>query len=507
MMERVKNINVGVLGHVDAGKTSLCIALSNIASTAAFDKNPQAKERGITLDLGFSALTLNDVQFTFVDCPGHASLIRTVIGGAQIINFMLLVVDVTKGLQAQTLECIVIAGIICPRMIVVLNKTDKLEENRRGAVVQRMTEKFRKAFSEKGLEIMDIVPASASNNENLLAIKDALMKASQQAQAVDEHLETQPFLFSIDHCFTIRGKGTICTGTVLQGVLQVGDTVEIPQLSCQRTVKSIEMFRQPLMRATTGDRLGICITQFDSKQMERGLLSAPGTVPFCHCAVIELKMVELFKGTVRSKMKFHVSVGHATVLAGITLFKGVAGDSFSAGDANYEYAEEVEEGEKHFAIFEFEKPILWTANCLVICSKLDMEAQTNTNQMGCRLAFYGTILAGSSSANYRESFLPTIKLYRKKTKVGSIQRVANESEIIVEDFFAKLGNRDAFVGMKIELSTGQTGRIESTFGKTSKVKISLDNPLSSEDMITYRAIQVHLRFKKLLFTDNKRIFQ
>lgn len=127
------NVNVGVLGHVDSGKTSLVAALSTTLSTAALDKHPQSKERGITLDLGFSSFTLpappsiasagfDAVQFTLVDCPGHASLIRTVVGGAQIMDLMILVIDVTKGIQTQTAECIVIGEITTDRMIVVLNK-------------------------------------------------------------------------------------------------------------------------------------------------------------------------------------------------------------------------------------------------------------------------------------------------------------------------------------------------------------------------------------------------
>ena len=130
------NVNVGVLGHVDSGKTSLVAALSTTLSTAALDKHPQSKERGITLDLGFSSFTLpapplvtsagfDTVQFTLVDCPGHASLIRTVVGGAQIMDLMILVIDVTKGIQTQTAECIVIGEITTDKMIVVLNKIGK----------------------------------------------------------------------------------------------------------------------------------------------------------------------------------------------------------------------------------------------------------------------------------------------------------------------------------------------------------------------------------------------
>ena len=147
---KVLNFNIGVLGHIDSGKTALAKALSSTASTASFDKNPQSKERGITLDLGFSSFRVpmpehlkkypyEVLQFTLVDCPGHASLIRTIIGGAQIIDMMMLVVDVTKGVQTQTAECLVIGEILCEKMVVVLNKIDLLKEEKRNALIEKVT--------------------------------------------------------------------------------------------------------------------------------------------------------------------------------------------------------------------------------------------------------------------------------------------------------------------------------------------------------------------------------
>lgn len=147
--KKILNFNIGVLGHIDSGKTSLAKALSSTASTASFDKNPQSKERGITLDLGFSSFQVpipehlkehgfDILQFTLVDCPGHASLIRTIIGGAQIIDMMMLVVDVTKGMQTQTAECLVIGEILCEKMVVVLNKTDLLKEDKKQALIEKV---------------------------------------------------------------------------------------------------------------------------------------------------------------------------------------------------------------------------------------------------------------------------------------------------------------------------------------------------------------------------------
>ena len=139
------NVNVGVLGHVDSGKTSLVKTLSTLLSTAALDKSKQSRQRGMTLDLGFSCFFLEipdhlqklypekkKLQMTLVDCPGHASLIRTIIGGAQIIDMVLLVVDAFKGWQAQTTECLVLAELTSPHLVVALNKIDMFPENERG---------------------------------------------------------------------------------------------------------------------------------------------------------------------------------------------------------------------------------------------------------------------------------------------------------------------------------------------------------------------------------------
>lgn len=142
---------------MDSGKTSLCRILSEITSTASLDKNPQSQERGITLDLGFSAFLTkmpekfsNKVkeeylQFTLVDCPGHGSLLKTIIGGAQIIDIMLLVVDITKGIQTQTAECIIIAELFVDKLIVVLNKIDMLEDQKQ---IDSKTNALRKVFGK-----------------------------------------------------------------------------------------------------------------------------------------------------------------------------------------------------------------------------------------------------------------------------------------------------------------------------------------------------------------------
>merc|ERR1719189_507718 len=229
----ILNFNVGVLGHVDSGKTTLAKAISTIASTAAFDKNPQSKERGITLDLGFSSFQVDSpshiseqydcVQYTLVDCPGHASLIRTIIGGAQIIDLMILVVDIVKGMQTQTAECLVIGEITCSKMMVVLNKVDLLPEPSRNASIQKMEKKMRMTLSKTRFKDSPIVSVSAKvdgsetdTTSTSIGIDDLIERLKEMTFQPSRD-PSGPFIFSVDHCFIIKGQGTVMTGTVLSG--------------------------------------------------------------------------------------------------------------------------------------------------------------------------------------------------------------------------------------------------------------------------------------------------
>jgi selenocysteine-specific elongation factor len=178
---KILNVNIGILGHVDSGKTSLAKRLSTIASTACFDKNPQSKERGITLDLGFSAFYIevpaylkekyknerlfnaDYIQLTLVDCPGHASLIRTVIAGANIIDTIVLVIDSVKGIQAQTTECLILAEILSDTIVVALNKVDLLEEKEMGPKVNKLKTAFGNTKFGKNVSVLP-VSADSSNH-------------------------------------------------------------------------------------------------------------------------------------------------------------------------------------------------------------------------------------------------------------------------------------------------------------------------------------------------------
>lgn len=511
----ILNINIGILGHVDSGKTTLAKSLSEISSTAAFDKNPQSQERGITLDLGFSSLQTeipvnlsengkyDKLQFTFVDCPGHASLIRTIIGGAQIIDLMILVIDVNKGIQTQTAECLVIGELTCKNMIVVLNKIDLIDEGKRAGVAEKMTKKIKNILGSTIFKNSSIIEISAIELINL----DGLIEAIKTNLIFPERTVNGSFLFSVDHCFAISGKGTICTGTILEGEIKINDEIEIPQIKMIKKVKSIQMFKKSINSASQGDRIGICITQFDPKLLERGIIAKPGYVSFVRAGILKLNRIKYFKGTISSRTKFHITIGHETVLVTIQLFKGDGTDFDWSKEYKFIECAEIDD-ENIFVLLEFEKSVLVPKNHILIGSKLDMDIHTSM----CRLAFHGRMDFMTDDKNYTETILPNLKVFKEKVKEGSIQRIVNENEIIVSNLFKKEStNRELFVGLKVCLESGDEGIIESTFGQTSKMKVRFMNGLSKEtlDNLKSKTITqtVSLKFKKYIFSKSHRIVQ
>ncbi|XP_030061942.1 LOW QUALITY PROTEIN: selenocysteine-specific elongation factor [Microcaecilia unicolor] len=519
------NFNVGVLGHIDSGKTSLARALSTTASTAAFDKNPQSRERGITLDLGFSSFAVpvpqhlgasgcHTLQFTLVDCPGHASLIRTIIGGAQIIDLMMLVIDVTKGMQTQSAECLVIGEIACQKMVVVLNKTDLLAEGKRQATIEKMTKKMQRTLENTKFCGSPIISVAAKPGGPEAPETCAAQGISELIELLKSqtYLPTRdpsgPFLMAVDHCFSIKGQGTVMTGTILSGSVSLGDNVEIPALKVTRKVKTMQMFHKPVSSAMQGDRLGLCVTQFDPKLLERGLVCTPESLSTIHAAVISVKKIPYFRGSLHTKAKFHITVGHETVM-GKVMFFGPSPDNFDKEpqencfdfEKEYLYQEEYlcsdskssedkenkQMGERQipkqqWALLEFEKPVTCPKPCLVIGSKLDTDIHANT----CRLAFHGLLMEGLEDKNYTETFLPKLKMYKLKHKEGQVERISDDYSVIGRSLFKKETNIHIFVGLKVKLSTGEDGIIEGSFGQSGKFKIRIPNGLhpSTKQLLT-----------------------
>lgn len=213
-----------------------------------------------------------------------------------------------------------------------------------------------------------------------------------------------------------------------------------------KKVKSMQMFHTPVTYAMQGDRVGICVTQFDPKLLERGLICTPESLHTIHAAIISLKKIQYFRGALQTKAKFHITVGHETVMGRVMFFSPAPADFSEEIQENvfdfekdYLYQEEylskdsksseenkendqseVQLPRQQWALLEFEKPVTCPKLCLVIGSKLDTDIHANT----CRLAFHGVLLQGMEDKNYVETFLPKLKVYKLKHKEGQVERVS-----------------------------------------------------------------------------------
>ena len=238
-------------------------------------------------------------------------------------------IDVNKGIQTQTAECLVVGEITTSNLLVVLNKTDMIPEASRTEKVDKMKNRLANTFKATKFKDCTMVPVAArpggadsmaAGGEPPVGVDVLVEHLMERVHEAHSRQQTGDFLFAVDHCFPIKGQGTVLTGTVLSGECKVGDTVEIPNLKLEKKVKSMQMFKRPVQSCARGDRLGMCITQLDHNLMERGLVAAPGTVPTFGAAIVGAEKIRFFKGAVQSKHKFHVTVGHTTVMATAEFF-------------------------------------------------------------------------------------------------------------------------------------------------------------------------------------------
>ena len=268
-----------------------------------------------------------------------------------------------------------------------------------------------------------------------------------------------------------------------------------------KKVKSMQMFRKPIKQIVQGDRAGICVTQFDPKKLERGVVCTPGYLPTLHGGVVKVNQISYFKGKCVNKAKFHITVGHETVMGKLQFFGHASADDRAKGslrefDTDTEYA--FQEGlnvvksrvsastdlssdtqpQQQYVIIEFDHPIIGQADSLVIGSRLD----TDINLNACRLAFYGRIVLPFLSKNYAAHDLPKVKIYKWKRKEGSVERMNDEYTVIVKSLFKKETNLALFTNMRVKLSTGEEGVIEGSFGQSGKIKVRVPKGLSNSTM-------------------------
>ena len=295
--ERTKpHVNVGTIGHIDHGKTTLTAAITRVLSTkgqaeftdfSEIDKAPEEKERGITIATAHVEYETETRHYAHVDCPGHADYIKNMITGAAQMDGAILVVAATDGAMPQTREHILLARQVgVPAIVVFLNKCDMVDDEELIELVDMELRELLDKYEFPGDDI-PIVQGSA-----LLALENPEDEEKTKCiwelmEAVDSYIPEperdvdQPFLMPVEDVFSISGRGTVATGRVERGIIKVGDEVEIVGIreTEKTTVTGVEMFRKLLDQGQAGDNIGALLRGTKRDEIERGqVLAAPGSI-------------------------------------------------------------------------------------------------------------------------------------------------------------------------------------------------------------------------------------
>jgi elongation factor Tu len=303
--ERTKpHVNIGTIGHVDHGKTTLTAAITMTLAAVGgsvgkkyddIDSSPEERARGITINTAHVEYETEKRHYAHVDCPGHADYVKNMITGAAQMDGAILVVSGADGPMPQTKEHILLAKQVgVPNIVVFLNKEDQVDDAELLELVDMEVRETLSNYEFPGDEI-PIVPGSAllalealTENPNCVRGDNKWVdKIYQLMDSVDSYIPTparetdKPFLMAVEDVFSITGRGTVATGRVERGVVRVGDTVEVVGLNNTRntTVTGLEMFQKTLDESVAGDNVGILLRGIQKNDIERGMvLSAPGSI-------------------------------------------------------------------------------------------------------------------------------------------------------------------------------------------------------------------------------------
>jgi elongation factor Tu len=287
------HINIGTIGHVDHGKTTLSAAITQVLAKKGMaealkfediDKAPEEKERGITISITHLEYETEKRHYAHIDCPGHKDYIKNMITGAAQMDGAILVVAATDGPMPQTREHILLARQVdVPALVVFINKVDAVDDKELLDLVEMEIRELLKKYKFPGDEI-PIIRGSAL--KALQGDAEAEKQIMALLKAVDDYIPTpkrpldQPFLMPVEDVFSIKGRGTVVTGRITRGEVKVGDTIEIVGLkdTTKTTVTGVEMFRKQLESGQAGDNVGILLRGVEKKDVERGqVLAKPGT--------------------------------------------------------------------------------------------------------------------------------------------------------------------------------------------------------------------------------------
>ena len=463
-MENKTPIHIGLFGHIDSGKTAVASVLSEIISTAGIDGHPQSKERGITIDLGFTSFLLEDYLVTLVDGPGHADLIKISASSVEIIDCALVVIDINKGPQVQTGEhLIMIEALNIQNIIVLLNKVDLFKGD-----VQKEVQNTKEFFKTTTFgESIPIYVISAKLKKGFEELKKGILETIKSLE-IQRDLE-DPVIIPIDHHFTIKGMGPILTGTILKGHLKINQNLEILPVNTSGRVKNIQIFHQNVESAKAGDRVGINVKAIDVKKIYRGCYATNNKDAFIYGDLFELEVNnnKLFKPETGFGTQVHVTIGMATVVGNIFPYYELEGKKIQTTATNKQ------RGFKAILWLK-DKELIRKVTNLMLVSRLDLPPTT--------LRILG-------SAKLIKILDEPPLLYKYKEKIGRIQNPDHSQGLVCVGLAQSAIGAKKIVGRKLE---SPFTKILGTFGTKGAVivgKESNDVKITKGDQVILKELR------------------
>jgi len=449
-------LHVGLFGHVDHGKTKLAACLTEKASTAALDKHPEAQRRQMTIDMGFSAFHLDRFLVTLVDLPGHYSLIKQAMAGANIIDVGVLVVAADEGPDVQTLEHLQILNALgIGKLVVALNKVDLVDEKRLNVVkgdVDGLLGGTRFAGAP-------VVRVSAIKCQGVDELRSALL--GQVAVPVRQW--SGGLKVPVDHAFNIAGIGTVVTGTVLRGRVRVGDVVEVRPSGKQCKVKLLQIFSEDVVEASAGDRVGMALADVRPKDLARGyVIVSPGSLKESGVLDVRLHVESKFKPSVLARSVAHVNVGLETVTGRVFPYAGFRGKRV--------LREKVESGAVCNALVVLERALPVEVGDKALLMKLDLPPKQS------RVIGLGEIV-GLLGAD--------VEVYSAKVKVGFVEKQEAEGRWVVSGLFQSRVAAEHAVGGEVASASKVKGVVLGAEGERGEVLVKFEKALAVSDKVYF----------------------
>ncbi|MBD3227475.1 MAG: selenocysteine-specific translation elongation factor [Candidatus Lokiarchaeota archaeon] len=456
-------INIGLLGHIDHGKTALARVLSETISTAGLDKHKQAQERGISIDIGITSFILDDKYLiTLVDAPGHADLIRSVVAASNIIDGAIVVIAADEGPKIQTGEhLLILESFDVDNVLIALNKTDLVSKE---TIISRI-EKIRNLLKNTPFSKAPIIPVSAETNQGFEVLKKELYKMLKKPKRDF----SGPFKMPLDHAFKIRGAGTVMTGTIVRGKVNVGDTIEIMPIKVERKVKTIQIFRKNKSKAAAGQRVGISIIKISPEKISRGFYACePDSLSISDRIIIKGRINNLFDKGLQTKLQVHLTIGMPTVSGLIYPFEIING--------KYILKDKILKGDEFISFVKLTEKTTVEKGMPVLISRLDIEP---------------TNLRIVASGNIHSIPSDDPKFYKMKIKKGMVRNLDRKEGIVVEGFSDNIIGAETYIGKNVETKTGIKGKIIDTFGTKGSVLIKFDKKPKLDEQVILKKLRSH----------------